>query len=51
LSGRFAYEFRPPYRVAGTRYVITVSALALNGSRIARTIVVTDSAPADTGGR
>jgi penicillin-binding protein 1A len=51
LSGRFAYEFRPPYRVAGTRYVITVSALALNGSRIARTITVTDSAPADNSSR
>jgi penicillin-binding protein 1A len=51
LSGRFAYEFRPPYRVAGTRYAITVSALALNGSRVSRTIVATDSQPADNSSR
>jgi penicillin-binding protein 1A len=50
-SGRFAYEFRPPYRVSGTRYVITVSALALNGSRIARTIVVTDGESGNGGSR
>jgi penicillin-binding protein 1A len=50
-SGRFAYEFRPAYRVSGTRYVITVSALALNGSRIARTVTVTDSPSGDAGSR
>ncbi len=41
-AGRFTYEFRPSYRTPGTQYVITVSALGLNGARAARTITVVD---------
>ncbi|MDR7483924.1 MAG: penicillin-binding protein 1A [Armatimonadota bacterium] len=41
-QGRFAYEFRPTPRVPGTRYIISVSALGLNGGRASRTVTVTD---------
>lgn len=44
-AGRFAYEFRPAFRSSGTQYVITVSALGLNGARALRTITVTDGPP------
>jgi penicillin-binding protein 1A len=43
-AGRFSYEFRPAYRAPGARYVITIGALALNGSKASRTITVTDGA-------
>jgi len=49
-SGRFAYEFRPSYRAPGTQYVITITAVGLNGSRASRTVTVTDPA-ADQQGR
>jgi penicillin-binding protein 1A len=39
-AGRFAYEFSPAARVSSTRYVITVSALALSGGRASRTLAV-----------
>ncbi|MGQ0572403.1 MAG: hypothetical protein ACT4P5_23085, partial [Armatimonadota bacterium] len=48
-SGRFAYEFRPAYRSSGTRYVIIVSALGLNGASVSRTIAVTDGAGPPSG--
>jgi membrane peptidoglycan carboxypeptidase len=51
-AGRFAYEFRPSPRPPGARYVITVSALGLNGGRASRTIRVTDEPPpAESPGR
>ena len=43
-TGRFSYEFRPTQRSAGARYVITVSAVGLNGAKASRTITVTDGA-------
>lgn len=43
-GGRFAYEFRPSYRAAGTQYVITVTAIGLNGSRASRTVKVVEPA-------
>jgi membrane peptidoglycan carboxypeptidase len=47
-SGRFAYEFRPAYRSAGTQYVITIAVHGLAGGRGSRTITVTDGqAPAE----
>ncbi len=49
-AGRFAYEFRPSYRAPGTQYVITVTAVGLNGSRASRTVTVTDPV-ADQQGR
>lgn len=45
-AGRFSYEFRPTYRAPGTRYVITVSAVGLDGSKATQTIAVTDRARA-----
>jgi len=49
-AGRFAYEFRPSYRAPGTQYVISITAVGLNGSRASRTVTVTDPA-ADLQGR
>lgn len=50
-SGRFGYEFRPAIRITGTRYVITVSVLGLNGARATRTVTVIDDPDAPGGGR
>ncbi|MGH2403690.1 MAG: transglycosylase domain-containing protein, partial [bacterium] len=41
-AGTFAYEFRPTSRMPGTRYVITVQVVGLDGARISRIITVTD---------
>jgi membrane peptidoglycan carboxypeptidase len=50
-AGRFAYEFRPTVRLPGTRYVVVVSAVGLNGGRAMRTIAVLDGPPAEPAGR
>jgi penicillin-binding protein 1A len=50
-AGRFAYEFRPGVRLPGTRYVVVVAALGLNGGRAARTIAVLDSPPGEPASR
>ena len=51
-AGRFAFEFRPTVRSSGTQYVITVSALGLNGARASKTVTVTDEPPpAESPGR
>jgi hypothetical protein len=39
--GDFSYEFRPPTRLPGVRYVITVSSLGPNGGRASRVVTVT----------
>ncbi|MDR7556630.1 MAG: penicillin-binding protein 1A [Armatimonadota bacterium] len=39
-AGRFSYEFTPAVRSPGTRYVVTVSALALSGARASRSVLV-----------
>ncbi|MGQ0550364.1 MAG: transglycosylase domain-containing protein [Armatimonadota bacterium] len=49
-AGTFAYEFRPASRVPGTRYVITIQAVGLDGARISRIITVADGRP-DPAGR
>ncbi len=48
-GGDFSYEFRPPTRMPGARYVITVSSLGLNGGRASRVVTVT--APGEASGR
>jgi penicillin-binding protein 1A len=39
--GDFSYEFRPPTRLPGAKYIITVSSLGLNGGRASRVVTVT----------
>ncbi len=41
-AGQFAYEFRPASRMPGARYVITVLAVGLDGSRVSRVLAVID---------
>jgi penicillin-binding protein 1A len=49
-EGQFAYEFRPPTRSPGARYVIAVSVVSLNGGRASRILTVYDS-PGQPSGR
>ncbi len=48
-AGIFAYEFRPVSRPSGTRYVIAIQAVGLDGARISRVISVADSRPDPSG--
>jgi penicillin-binding protein 1A len=48
-AGQFAYEFRPVSRITGARYVITLQAVGLEGSRISRVITVYDVRPGQPG--
>jgi penicillin-binding protein 1A len=48
-AGEFAYDFRPASRAPGSRYIITVSSLGLNGGRASRVVTVT--APGEAPGR
>ncbi len=41
-DGRFAYLFRPPLRLSGVQYVITVTATTPDGGRAATTLIVTE---------
>jgi len=41
-DGRFNYVFRPSMRIAGVRYVITITATTLDGARSTATLTVTE---------
>jgi hypothetical protein len=49
-EGQFTYEFRPPTRSPGARYVIAISVVSLNGGRASRILTVYDS-PGQSRGR
>jgi len=49
-DGQFGYEFRPAYRSPGTRYVIAISVVALNGGKASRVLTVIDG-PGKSPGR
>jgi penicillin-binding protein 1A len=49
-DGQFGYEFRPAYRSPGTRYVIAISVVALNGGKASRVLTVIDG-PGKSQGR
>ncbi len=48
-AGTFAYEFRPASRIPGSRYVITIQAVGLDGARVSRVITVADGRPDPSG--
>jgi hypothetical protein len=49
-DGQFGYAFRPAYRSPGTRYVIAISVVALNGGKASRVLTVIDG-PGKSQGR